>query len=502
LLKNFLLLNIYETIRCGNAPNFWTRDIIKGTSYCVYTELKAEGVYSKVYREKTLTETSLNYSDIASQFDSKIHDLLTPAFGDASFLPKSGNKISIVVLDIQDGATESSAYVSGFFDPVNTSTDDASSRLRSNQMDILYMDGKELVLSLSKDPNAFLSTLAHEYQHLVRYPHMDKSSLDESWINEGTSEVASDIAGYGPQISRTRCFTGTSPSSCTNGIRGVSLVNWATLDTSDRTYTLKQYAMAYVFMRFLYENSGTNLTERNAFLRKTALGSSGVRAISSDNLIQLFATTTKGSALLGSTSSNEEKFMKIFTYFGGLQTYTDYSTAVATNPTYRSSTQATCTVKKDGFCFTSAGAVMARTNYNSSQNLNLSTYTSLTPVTDAQKNFSTDTSCPALTIRTTMVIPKSPCYPNDYALSVYSTDYFVSYSSGTNSTGMIFASYQSGSTKSTKSKLDEEFEAEEKELTRVQKVNSIKELSSDVGGICGHSLIPHESIPESRSLYR
>jgi hypothetical protein len=496
-------------MKCGSAPNFWTRDIIKGTSYCVYTELKAEGTYSKVYREKTLTETSLNYADIAKQFDSSIHNQLTGAFGSVSFLPKSSNKISIVVLDILDGATDNSAYVSGFFDPVNTVSDDASSKLRSNQMDILYMDGKELVASLSKEPNAFLSTLAHEYQHLIRYPHMAKTTLDESWINEGTSEVASDIAGYGPQINRTRCFTGTSPSSCTNGIRGVSLVNWATLDTSDRTYTLKQYAMAYVFMKFLYENSGTTNAEKYSFLNKTAVGTTaGLRATSSDTLIQLFATTTKGSALLSGISSNEDKFMHLFTYFGGL--HTDKSSGVNFSRIYRSNTQATCTVKKEGFCYQSDGVnVMARTNYSTSQDLNLSSFSTLSPVTDAQKTFTTETSCPTLTIRTTMVIPKTPCYPNNFALSVYSTDYFVSYSSsydstGTNSasTGLIFASYQSGSTKSTKSKLDDANSTESTNPPEIPRIHSIKNLPSEAGGICGHNLIPMEEIPTSRSLYR
>ncbi|TGL88381.1 peptidase MA family protein [Leptospira congkakensis] len=294
----------------GSGSGIWARDLITNSSVCVAVELVSSGTYVNVYKERSL---SLNFDlkKFGRDFDTITYPKLVSTFGTPSDVDGDG-KVKILVMDIRDGATTNSAYVAGYFDPTNFFPDLFFSRIRSNYAEVLYLDGKELINSLTYDANAFASTAAHEFQHLLRYPRMRAANqTDELWINEGTSEVASDIAGYGPQTSRMDCYSGVNDSRCSDGINGISLLDW---DNSNND-VLKQYSFAYVFMRYLYDISGTNETQRQNFIKETVVGESGTRANTTGNLINIFRNTTYApnfdASLLGST--NSDVFFRTFT---------------------------------------------------------------------------------------------------------------------------------------------------------------------------------------------
>lgn len=297
-----LLLGTYALIgaNCVNGSDLWARDLTTQTSVCVPVDLVSSGTNVEVYKERSL---SVNYdlAKFARDFDTITYPALIATFGTPSDIDGDG-KVKILVMDIRDGATANSAYVAGYFDPMNYFPDNLFSRVRSNYAEVLYLDGKELIAALTRDPNAFASTAAHEFQHLLRYPRMRAANqTDEIWINEGTSEVASDIAGYGPQISRLDCYSGVNDSRCSDGINGVSLLDW----DSSGSDILKQYSYAYVFMRYLYDISGITETERQNFFRNTVIGAGGTRANSTGNLINLFKTSSNfDSTALGSQNSD------------------------------------------------------------------------------------------------------------------------------------------------------------------------------------------------------
>lgn len=297
-----LLLGTYALIgaNCVNGSDLWARDLTTQTSVCVPVDLVSSGTNVEVYKERSL---SVNYdlAKFARDFDTITYPALIATFGTPSDIDGDG-KVKILVMDIRDGATANSAYVAGYFDPMNYFPDNLFSRVRSNYAEVLYLDGKELIIALTRDPNAFASTAAHEFQHLLRYPRMRAANqTDEIWINEGTSEVASDIAGYGPQISRLDCYSGVNDSRCSDGINGVSLLDW----DSSGSDILKQYSYAYVFMRYLYDISGITETERQNFFRNSVIGAGGTRANSTGNLINLFKTSANfDSTALGSQNSD------------------------------------------------------------------------------------------------------------------------------------------------------------------------------------------------------
>lgn len=310
LLLNLLGLYAINLANCSNG--IWARNIETNQPNCIPATQVAIGKYTNIYKEDGLS-VKMDFAKLANDFDSKIYPALINTFGTPSDINQDG-KIDIFILDIRDGATVNAPFVAGFFDPNDLSSSNGNSNT-SNNREIIYMDGKELLGILYKDPNAFESTVAHEFQHLIRYPKMQKIGVfDDVWINEGTSEVASDLAGYGTQSSRIACFHGSSLSPCNQGGNGVSLLDWTTGSSGDSSYVLKQYSYAYLFMRYVYENAGLTSNDKKLFLHNSVNGnSSGIRGNQILGLMQLFRDSNSNDPILG--GSNQESFQLVLNSF-------------------------------------------------------------------------------------------------------------------------------------------------------------------------------------------
>ncbi|MCB1177734.1 MAG: hypothetical protein KDK36_09165, partial [Leptospiraceae bacterium] len=191
-------------------------------------------------------------------------------------------------------------------------------------IDGIYLSAARTKASKESKPDVLYSTIAHELQHLIRFPYELKRSnitspidpltlpstitFDDTWINEGTSEVISDIAGYGPQSDRIKCFRGdpsNTNSSCTNGFIAKSMISWSS--------NILNYSYAYAFMNYLYYNSGTSTTTRNSFLKSTTTGSS-TRGSSITGLMSVFKNASNYSSTLLS-SDTSTMFKRLFALF-------------------------------------------------------------------------------------------------------------------------------------------------------------------------------------------
>lgn len=309
-----------------SCAGLWAFDFTTGLYSCQSVTLVASSSNIEIYEqqglsaERSFATSNFSYANVLSAFENNIHPKITSAFGSPSDI--DGNKkITLFVLDIGFG-------IGGYVDPVHFFEDipDAPD-FRSNQREIIYIDGNAL-LSLRKRniaanlPDTFLSTLAHEYQHLIRFQHelgftrlirsyndiTNKTfTFDDTWINEGTSEVASDIAGYGPQYSRMACFRGDPATDCVEGSAGYSLFSWKS--------SIRNYAAAYTFMSYLYNNAGNSESERFAFIKNSVVGnSSKLRANTITNMMTLFQSATKyNSSLL--TSDTTGMFRRLYATF-------------------------------------------------------------------------------------------------------------------------------------------------------------------------------------------
>ena len=104
----------------------------------------------------------------------------------------------------------------------------------SNQRESIYINTSSLRVGTS----GYLAVLAHELQHAV---HWNADRSEDTWVNEGLSELASSIAGYQPD-SFSRYLL--SPKT--------SLVNWPL----DSRQTAPHYGGSYLFFQYLSEHYG------------------------------------------------------------------------------------------------------------------------------------------------------------------------------------------------------------------------------------------------------
>jgi hypothetical protein len=90
-------------------------------------------------------------------------------------------------------------------------------------------------------PNLYEGVFAHEYQHLL---HDDYDSDEENWVNEGLSDFAEFLVGYGHPDSHVR-DTAALPEN--------SLVVW---EDQGPLEILSDYGHAYLYMLYLFEQFG------------------------------------------------------------------------------------------------------------------------------------------------------------------------------------------------------------------------------------------------------
>ena len=185
--------------------------------------LVSQNTYWYVDRSIDLTEGVFN--DAAVKWEEKIRPQLVRVFGDINSPGLDGDPRLTVLNTSLEGAA-------GYF-----SSQDTHPRWvhpSSNEREMIFMDP----LKLSPDSAEYLSVLAHEFQHVV-HDNWDKG--EDSWVNEGLSEVAATVAGF--QSPFIRHFL-SKPSA--------SLVNWP----DELAMTPFNYGAAALFFLFAAGRNG------------------------------------------------------------------------------------------------------------------------------------------------------------------------------------------------------------------------------------------------------
>ncbi|HEY8552666.1 MAG TPA: choice-of-anchor J domain-containing protein [Thermaerobacter sp.] len=111
-------------------------------------------------------------------------------------------------------------------------------------------------------PHLYEATLAHEFQHLI---HDDYDSDEDTWVNEGISDFAEFLVGYGHPDSHVDWFLDNPENS---------LTAWG--DQGDRQI-LADYGVAYLFHLYLHDRFGPDVIRR--LVANPANGSRGVDAV-------------------------------------------------------------------------------------------------------------------------------------------------------------------------------------------------------------------------------
>lgn len=248
------------------GKGFWARksDLTTGatTFYRVTAMFAAASAHANLYVEAKREVAKASLDGLLAAFENNIVPVEHVWFTTPTDVDQNG-KVILLLLDIQDGYIEGSStgYIAGYFDPLNhyseASVSAANNQWHSNQAEMLYLDTYPADVTRT----AFYSTLAHEYQHLLqfgKYYRGEQTDIEPTWIDEGLSEVASDLTGFGPQISRANTFRS-------------ALINSTSLIREPSQFGLEHYASTYMYFRYLADAYGLGLISAIFKQNQTAL---------------------------------------------------------------------------------------------------------------------------------------------------------------------------------------------------------------------------------------
>ncbi|MEN3038369.1 MAG: FlgD immunoglobulin-like domain containing protein [Candidatus Kryptonium sp.] len=235
----------------GTRRSFYVYNLVTQQFDYITAELRAVGSLTQVWVDVTdltngyVTQTEVNaiLNALENQTPSSsrnpnwgIVKIEHQYFGNPPNKDGDG-KTDFLITDIKDGWQPGGSYVAGFF-----FSWDQTDNMGSNRRDILYIDSYPgIFYNNVRDPQKPLSTLAHEYQHLIHYNY-DRNEV--TFVNEGLSEVSEVICGYSLR-SPSRYFSKVD----------VPLFDWNNISGD----VLSDYARAALFTLYYTEQLGDDI---------------------------------------------------------------------------------------------------------------------------------------------------------------------------------------------------------------------------------------------------
>ncbi len=223
---NWVVAGNPESLKEGRIDTFWLADLDGLEVYESRFELALVSAHAYWYVESGGEVDLADLDRSAEAFEERIYPTVTSVFGSEWSPGVDGDtRVSIV-----NGSLRG---VGGYFN----SSDEYPRAIfpYSNQREMIYINTAYIPIGSS----TYFATVAHEFQHLSHWTH---DSSEETWVNEGLSELAVSVTGYSARNVRFRLDS--IPTS---------LVNWP-LD-SERIGA--SYATASLFMHYLAEHYGS-----------------------------------------------------------------------------------------------------------------------------------------------------------------------------------------------------------------------------------------------------
>ena len=234
----------------GDAETFWVCDFTTNTFATMTARVAVIGRNCRLFLEAGREIPLASLNALVADFDDKIHPAVTACFGDEWKPGIDGDeKIALLLMDIKDGseANPGRGYVAGYFNPADESLESelpVDTKLKSNQREMLYLDCNPADINSA----GFRGIIAHELQHMIHHRHDPREA---TWVNEGCSQMAAFVAGFG-HPSQITAFLRTPDNSLT------TWSPWQMLANYGQVYLWN----AYVAGRFLPDE-----TARRSFFR-------------------------------------------------------------------------------------------------------------------------------------------------------------------------------------------------------------------------------------------
>ena len=230
----------------GRVDTFNLVDLDKLEVYRRQFELRLVSPHAYWYVQDGLNVRQLDVERAAEIFEEDIYPRVTAVFGE-EWSPGVDNDphLNIINAGLRGAA--------GYFNSGDEYPESVSPY--SNQREIIYLN----IGVMSMGSTTYLDVLAHELQHVV---HWASDPSEETWVNEGLSELASSLAGYRPTGGRRYLRSGPT-----------SLVHWPLASFASGT----NYETASLFMHYLWEHYSDG-DDLRALVREPEDGIAGIDA--------------------------------------------------------------------------------------------------------------------------------------------------------------------------------------------------------------------------------
>ncbi|MCI0441454.1 MAG: hypothetical protein L0177_20315, partial [Chloroflexi bacterium] len=238
---------IYEV---GHGDTFWVSDVFGQDSYTVQATLRLVSENAYWYVDNSVSLSLDDLERAAQAYEGKIRPAVLASVGDV-WNPGVDNDPRVTILHTPLRG------VAGYYGSRDQYTREIHPR--SNQREMLYMNASGLTPGSSE----YLGVLAHELQHAV---HWNLDAGEDSWVNEGMSELVKELAGYRASFINTFL------------IKSDTQLNFWPEEPRD---TPPHYGAANLFMAYLAQHYG-GYGNLKALVEQQADGDKGVDAYLSE----------------------------------------------------------------------------------------------------------------------------------------------------------------------------------------------------------------------------
>ncbi len=219
----------------GDVISFWVSNSDTDENWQIDAELVVKGKHVYMWREVGSKVREKDLRKAAKFFDEQIYPTDREFFG-SEWSPGIDDDPRLHVLHARGlGDT-----IAGYF----SSADEIPRAIHpySNEKEMFYIN----VDNNKPGSDFYNGTLAHEFQHMIHW-YQDKN--EESWMNEGASELAMQLNG----LRRDSLF---SPDSAFAENPDLQLNTWPDTDES-----YAHYGNAYLFMSYFLSRFGEDATK-------------------------------------------------------------------------------------------------------------------------------------------------------------------------------------------------------------------------------------------------
>ena len=216
----------------GAQDTFWITDLDDGSAHSIAATLHVVSDNAYWFVENDVDFDQQGLEEAAQIFESRVRPAVVRTFGDIRNPGIDGDPRLFVLHSKLNGAA-------GYFGSADAFP--ANVHPHSNEREIIYMD----IETLPPGTDLYMAVIAHEFQHAVHFNH---DTGEESWVNEGLSELASEVAGY--RLQSPRAFL----------VRPDTQLNFWADESHDR---IPHYGASALFFRYLAQRVGghRNLTD-------------------------------------------------------------------------------------------------------------------------------------------------------------------------------------------------------------------------------------------------